>query len=70
MRPEPAMMPRKTQCGEGLRSPAAPAEVDDITVPAQCAIYCWSPTVCVCVWVWVAVWVCEIATRTETPAIK
>lgn len=47
MHPEPAMTPRKTQCGESLRSPAAPAEADDITVPAQCVIYCQSSTLCV-----------------------
>lgn len=48
MRSEPAMMPRKTQCGGGLRSPVAPAEADDITVAAQCAIY--GQSLAVCVW--------------------
>lgn len=41
------MTPTKTLCGESLRSPAAPAEADDIAVPAQYVIYCQS--VCVCV---------------------
>lgn len=39
------MTPTKTLCGESLRSPAAPAEADDIAVPAQYVIYCQS--VCV-----------------------
>lgn len=39
------MTPTKTLCGESLRSPAAPAEADDIAVPAQDVIYCR----CVCV---------------------
>lgn len=49
MHPEP-MTPTKTLCGESLRSPAAPAEGDDIAVPAQYVIYC--QCVCVCVHVW------------------
>lgn len=50
MHPEP-MTPTKILCGESLRSPAAPAEGDDIAVPAQYVIYCQ----CVCVRVHVCV---------------
>lgn len=73
MHSEPAMTPRKTQCGESLRSPAAPAEADDITIAAQCVIYRQSSTLCVCLCVCVGVmgvWVCKTAPSTETPAIK
>lgn len=56
------MTPTKTLCGESLRSPAAPAEADDIAVPAQYVIYCQSVCVRVCAQ--------GIAPKTETRTAK
>lgn len=60
MHPEP-MTPTKTAWREP-REPRAPAEGDDIAVPAQHVIYCQ----CVCVRVHVR----EIAPKTETRKTK